>query len=49
MVLVKILDGVEPVTNITSVVSGGLVTFKISTVSVAAGLAQFPFNAFTVI
>jgi hypothetical protein len=47
VVFVKILDGVEPVTKVISVVRGGLVTFKIVTVMIAAGLAQAPFNAFT--
>ena len=47
MVFVKILDGVEPVTKVISVVRGGLVTFKIVIVMIAAGLAQVPFNAFT--
>ena len=43
------LEGVEPVTKVTSVVAGGLVTFKMFTVKVLAGLAQEPFIAFTLI
>ena len=48
-VLDKIFEGVEPVTNVISVVNGGLVTFKISTVKVENGLAHEPVIAFTFI
>ena len=49
MVLDAIFEGIEPVIKVTSVVSGGLVTFKISTVKVEKGLAQDPIMAFTFI
>ena len=48
-VLDKIFEGVEPVTNVISVVNGGLVTFKISTFKVENGLAHEPVIAFTFI
>ena len=49
MVLDAIFEGVDPVTKITFVVSGGLVIFKMSTVKVEKGLAQDPLMAFTFI